>query len=325
MSRPIRIEFPGAWYHVMNRGRKRTDIVRSDKDRQLFFDLVAETSQIFGIQIHAYSLMNNHYHLLIHTPQPGLSRAMRHLNGLFTQKVNKRWKSDGSLFRGRYKAILVDSDEYILELVRYIHLNPVEGGLCTKPTEHQWTSHMAYLKRNSRPSWLWTEEVLGRFGSSEKKALEKMDCFVNAGVSHTFKQNLKKSAVILGSKGFAEWVYQNFVDREKKEIPLHERKPQPKVSMRRLLGHISLAYNTTIAELRVGVAGKKNAGREIAVYLARHLSGLSQREIAQWLGFQNANAAAQMQYRFKRRLEREGKLKKRLRIIQASILNNIKT
>lgn len=151
MARPLRIEYPGAWYHVMNRGLARTNIVRSDKDRQLFLDLLSESSQLFGIQIHAYSLMDNHYHLLVNTPTTGLARAMRHLNGLFTQKVNKNWKSDGPLFRGRYKAIVVDSDEYLLELVRYIHLNPVEAGFYPKSIDHQWTSHRAYMMREKRP------------------------------------------------------------------------------------------------------------------------------------------------------------------------------
>lgn len=145
-----------------------------------------------------------------------------------------------------------------------------------------------------------------------------MDCFVNAGVPQKFKENLKKSSVILGGRGFAEWIYQNFVNQEKTEIPLKVRKPRPKIPIRRLLDHLSFAYDLRIAELRSGQSGKKNEGREMAVYLARYLCGLSQREIAKWLGFRAANAAAQMQYRFKRRLERERKLQKRLETIRRS-------
>lgn len=325
MSRPLRVEYPGAWYHVMNRGLARKPIVRSDKDRHLFLDLVGETSQIFGIQVHAYSLMDNHYHLLVHTPQAGLSRAMRHLNGLYTQKINRIWKSDGPLFRGRYKALLVESDEYLLELVRYIHLNPVEAGLCVKPISHPWSSHRAYLEKDKRPGWLFVDEVLGRFGSREKQAMNEMARFIEAGVPRKFREDLMNKRVILGTKGFCEWVYHNFIDQEKDEIPLKDRKPNPKVKVRWILDHVSHAYNMPIATLRSGCAGVKNEGREMAVYLARHLSGLSQRDIAKWFGFKDSNAVAQMQYRFKSRLESDKKLRQVTHMLQTSILNNIKT
>lgn len=170
MARPLRIEFPGAWYHVMNRGLGRRQIFQSDDDRQRFLDLLGETFQIFQIEIHAYSLMDNHYHLLVHTPLGGLGRAMRHLNGIYTQRFNKALKTDGPLFRGRYKALLVESEEYLTELVRYIHLNPVKAGLCIDPKEHPWTSHVSYLQPKKKPSWLMTHEILGRFGSTERVA-----------------------------------------------------------------------------------------------------------------------------------------------------------
>src|SRR3990167_2207194 len=169
MPRSLRIEFNGAWHHVMNRGLGRRSIFASDKDRQSFFKLLGDISESFRVEVHAYSMMDNHYHLLIHTPEGKLSRAMRHLNGVYTQIHNKRNQTDGPLFRGRYKALLVDSDDYLLELVRYIHLNPVEARLCDHPQKHVWTSHLAYLDTAKRPEWLKTGEVLGRFGGEEKK------------------------------------------------------------------------------------------------------------------------------------------------------------
>src|SRR3989339_976757 len=125
MARPLRIEYEGAWYHVINRGQTRRNIVRTDEDRKLFLKLLGDTQQTYGIEIHAFSLMDNHYHLLVHTPKAGLSRAMRHLNGVYTLKINQIWNTDGPIFKGRYNARLVDSEEYLLELIRYIHLNPV--------------------------------------------------------------------------------------------------------------------------------------------------------------------------------------------------------
>lgn len=306
---------------MMNRGLGRRNIFRSDEDRDFFLWLLGETSEIYKIEVHAYSLLDNHYHLLVHLPQVGLSRAMRHLNGVFTQKVNKRWKSDGPIFRGRYKAVLVDSEEYLLELARYIHLNPVEAGVCSKPQAHPWTSHIAYLKKSVRPSWLVTKEVLGHFGRGENRAIKEFDIFVQEGVSRKFRDQMGKKRIILGSKGFCEWVYENFVEREKQGIPLQERKPKHKVSIREVLEQVSHAYNMPTASLRSAKAGrgKKNEARSMAIYLIRHLSGAPQKRIAKWIRANNQNAVAQLHYRFKQELKRNKELKKLTNIISHSI------
>ena len=129
MTRPLRIQYPDAWYHVMNRGRRGENVFEIKEDYWSFIELLEKLSEIFTVRIAAYCLMSNHYHLLVHTPEANLSRSMRHLNGVYTQSYNKRHGCDGQLFRGRYKSILVESDSYALELVRYIHRNPLEAGL----------------------------------------------------------------------------------------------------------------------------------------------------------------------------------------------------
>ena len=129
MSRPLRIEFPDAWYHVMNRGRRGEDIFSDKQDYMRFMELLKETSEMWNIRIAAFCLMPNHYHMLIQTPEANISRSMRHLNGVYTQRYNSRHKCDGQLFRGRYKSILIDSDSYLLQAVRYIHRNPLKSGL----------------------------------------------------------------------------------------------------------------------------------------------------------------------------------------------------
>ena len=127
MSRPQRILYENAYYHVMNRGAGRRQIFHGREDREIFLQTLGEACHQFHVEIHAYCLMGNHYHLLIKTPQANLSRAMRHINGVYTQRYNRLNKTDGSLFRGRYKAILVDSDAYLLHLSKYIHLNPLSA------------------------------------------------------------------------------------------------------------------------------------------------------------------------------------------------------
>ena len=163
MARPLRIQYGGAFYHVMNRGNGRERIFHHQKHYEMFFRVLEESADLWEIQIHAFSLLPSHYHMLIETPLANLSRAMRHINGVYTQRLNRQRGVDGHLFRGRYKAILVEEDAYLVELVRYIHLNPVKAGLVKKPEQHGWTSHRYYLGEK-RLEWLRTERVLRYFG-----------------------------------------------------------------------------------------------------------------------------------------------------------------
>jgi len=327
MARPLRLDFPGAWHHVMNRGLGKRNIFLNDQDRQSFLDLLGETSETFRIEMHAYSLMDNHYHLLVHTPAGGLSRAMRHLNGVYTQKWNRAHRSDGPLFRGRYKALLVDKEEYLLELIRYIHLNPVEAGLSNHPKEHRWTSHGAYLKRGRQLSWLKTDEILSRFGSGNK-ALRKMNEFVCEGVPELFKETLAKQKVVLGGSGFREWVARNFRPHKKNpmtEIPKRDQKIKGHVSVNHLLDRICFANGISLKELRRKQSGKKNDVKSIAVYLARRLTGLSQKDLGRWFNTPNPYAIAKIQQRFRERLERDRTLKKKTAELVHLILSTVKT
>ena len=141
MSRPLRIQYPHAWYHVMNRGRRGEDVFTGKKDYNAFIDLLKELVEDYNVNIAAYCLISNHYHLLVQTPEANISRAMRHLNGVYTQRFNKINDCDGQLFRGRFKSILVDADSYLLELLRYIHRNPLESGMVDNINKYPWSSH----------------------------------------------------------------------------------------------------------------------------------------------------------------------------------------
>ena len=167
MTRPVRIDYPGAWHHVMHRGARRERIFRDDLDAALFYDAVQEAVERFSIEVHAWSLMPNHYHLLVHSPHASLSRAMRHLNGVFTQRLNQRERWDGPVFRGRFASQLVERDAYLEVLVAYLHLNPVRAHMVKRPDDECWTSHRAYLGLERAPSWLSRDEMLTRFGGAE--------------------------------------------------------------------------------------------------------------------------------------------------------------
>ena len=165
MARPLRLEFPGAFYHITARGNARQKIFLDEEDRHRFLDLLGKEVTQQGWFCYAYCLMDNHYHLLIETPEPNLVTGMRRLNGVYTQAFNRRHRRVGHLFQGRYKAILVDKDAYFLELCRYIVLNPLRAKAVKRQEQWPWSSYAATAGRAAPPSWLTIEPVLTRFAN----------------------------------------------------------------------------------------------------------------------------------------------------------------
>lgn len=164
MSRPARIDFPGARHHVMNRGARHAPIFVDDISCTLFLAALADLPTRFGVHVHAYALMPNHFHLLVETPRGNLSAAMKHLAGEYVRALNAHHKWDGPLFRGRFRNRVVETDEYWRNLLLYLHLNPVRAGLVTRVEDSVWTSHEAYAGTAKPPAWLTTSDLLGAFG-----------------------------------------------------------------------------------------------------------------------------------------------------------------
>ena len=181
MSRPLRIEYPGALYHVTARGNARSHIYRDDTDRKDFLTILAGVVKRFGWVCHAYCLMGNHFHLLIETPKPNLSRGMRQLNGVYTQHFNRRHRRAGHLFQGRFKAILAERDSYFLELARYIVLNPVQAKLAKSAAHYPWSSYRATLGTAPAPQGLTVDGILEHFGKTRPTARKRYAEFVQAG------------------------------------------------------------------------------------------------------------------------------------------------
>lgn len=188
MARKQRIHYPGALYHVILRGNTQQDVFFEDCDRYRFFLLLQEGSEKFGYRIHAYCLMTNHIHLVIQVGETPLSRIMQSLSLRYTAWINRRLNRSGHLFQGRYKAVLVDADSYLLELVAYIHLNPLRAGMAASLGDYAWCSHSAYLGQEVVP-WLTTDQVLTMLGCSRDKAVRSFSNFVEErmGESHKFE------------------------------------------------------------------------------------------------------------------------------------------
>lgn len=213
MARPLRITYPGAYYHVTTRGNERGDVYKSQRDREKFLSYLESASERYGAVIHAYCLMRNHYHLLVETPHGNLSEIMQHINGAYTTYFNVKRKRAGHLFQGRFKAILIEADEYAAELSRYIHLNPVRAGAASKPEDYRWSSYCAYTGKATKPNWLNTGFILGCFADNMAAAHGKYQIFVDDMVGKELESPLQKTfgSAILGTEKFIEEIAQTHI------------------------------------------------------------------------------------------------------------------
>ena len=202
MTRPLRIEFPGAIYHVTSRGNARAPIVEDDADRELMLETLSQVVERFNWICHAYCLMGNHYHLMIETPDANLTAGMRQLNGVYTQRFNRRHRRVGHLFQGRFKAILVDRDSYLLELCRYVVLNPVRAKMVKRAGDYRWSSYRATVGMTEAPSFLRCEWVLSQFAQSQTVARRRYREFVAAGTQAESPWEKLRGQILLGSEGF---------------------------------------------------------------------------------------------------------------------------
>lgn len=225
MARPLRIEFSGALYHVTSRGDAREDIFRDDRDRKVLLEVLARVIERMHWRCHAYCLMGNHYHLLIETPEPNLARGMRHLNGIYTQRFNWRHLRTGHVFQGRYNAILVDRDSYLLELARYIALNPVRAGFTQTPERWVWSSYRATAGLETAPSWLTVKGVLGQFGGDFAGAQQSFADFVCQGKGLPSVWCELRQQIYLGGDQFIDRVLRTATSSDDlSEVPRMQRR-----------------------------------------------------------------------------------------------------
>lgn len=282
--RPLRIEFEGAWYHVMNRGANHQCIFITEEHRRIFLSLLEDITNKFYVEIHAYCLMDNHYHILIKTPFPNLGKVMQYLDGVYTQRFNRSSKRDGPLFRGRYKAILIDSDSYLLQLSRYIHLNPVESNLCQDPFDYQWSSYRFYIQFVDKPKWLYCKMILTLMtGDNLQKSYLH---FVMQGVDEEIANfyNKKQLPVILGSDLFIKKHVES-VSEKIKEIcgaDIKRCKEFPDISM--IMNAVIKYYQIDTRAIFASTTGKLNIHKMIVIFLAKQLGQLSHKKISEYFG-----------------------------------------
>ena len=319
MSRPLRIEYPGAWYHVMNRGRRREKIFLSRNDYETFIKVLQETSDGWNLKISAYCLMSNHYHLLVHTPDGNISRCMRHINGIYTQRFNRHHKKDGQLFRGRYKAVLVDADSHLLEVLRYIHRNPLRAGIAKKLNDFAWSSHQGYISKAKKWEWLHKDFLLSMLSSKKSRCRSAYIDFVSQGEPEEIERfySLKNLPSVLGSDSFKEWVKEKFNHlRFQKEIPeSRELAPPPENIIAIVCDHFKVKKE----QIAISKRGTENLPRDVAIYLVRHHSRDTLSSVGRHFEISNYSTVSSVVERIKARKNKDRSLQKHMERIEEKL------
>ena len=268
MARPLRIEYAGAVYHITSRGNERKPVFKSDQDRINFLNTLQHVNKRYNWICHAYCLMDNHYHLLIETPDGNLSRGMRQLNGVYTQLFNKLHGRVGHLFQGRYKSILIQKDSHLLEVCRYVVLNPVRARMVETPDAWKWSSYRATAGRESPHACLTINWILGQFSGKRGNAEKEYKKFVQWGIGKTIWTEVRGQA-ILGEEEFGD----KLIDHLRKHKDISEIPKSQRYANRPALAKIFTEKM---------VRNKQKRDRKIAEAVEKHL--YSQREIAAHLG-----------------------------------------
>jgi REP element-mobilizing transposase RayT len=312
MARPLRIEYPDAWYHVMNRGRRAEHIFLEEIDYKSFVELLMESVELWNFRIAAYCLMPNHYHLVVQTPDANLSRCMRHINGIYTQRFNRSHRYDGQLFRGRYKSIVVDADNYLLQLVRYIHRNPIRSGIVERMDSYKWSSHRGYLSRGKKWDWLHKGFVLSMLSKNTKQQQRLYKEFMveedSEEISQVFEQN--KLPSILGRDEFIDGLRDRFFERKThKEVPQSRVLAPEREKIKQVICRI---YGVRVEHLLKSKRGTFNEPRSVAIYLTRQLRGENLAEICREYGLSKYSSASSVIERMGTKMSTDRQLRKRV-------------
>ena len=279
MTRPLRLEFSGALYHLTARGDLQEPIFEDDQDRLVFLDRLAKEVLQQGWVLYAFCLMGNHYHLLLETPEPNLVQGMRRLNGVYTQAFNRRHRRVGHVLQGRYKSILVDKDAYLRELCRYVVLNPVRAGMVASVEDWHWSSYLPTAGEIPCPPWLDAAAVLGLFGegTAGRRAYER---FVAQGLKQASPWEALKGQIYLGSEAFHAQMQKRLPGKTPKGVSRGQINPARR-SAQAVLRAVADSYSIKPAaalDRQNGPAFKQ------AVYLLRRRANLSLREVADMAG-----------------------------------------
>jgi len=271
MARPLRITEPGLWHHIMNRGLGKRRTFHDDHDHIRFLDLVADCGERWSLRTFSFCLLPNHYHLFVCDDHGNLSRAMRHLDSVYTQYFNRRHGRDGPLFRGRFRNRVVELETYALEVVRYLHFNPVEAGLVEKAGDYPWSSHRNYLTGKC-PDWLFTKEIWDVFGEDTAAGRRRFDEFVHRRADRRVREAVASTRwrPFLGSDEFLEaWRERLRQDKKYSDPEVPEARRLRSWDAAEVIAAACEAFSVDRRSVVYGVRGKQNIPRGVALLVCR--------------------------------------------------------
>jgi len=271
MARALRLEFPGALYHITSRGNRRETIFEDGIDHQAFLDLLGQVCEHMNWQCYAYCLMTNHYHLIIETAEANLSAGMRQLNGIYTQRYNRRHRRVGHLLQGRYKAILVDKESYLLELARYVVLNPVRAGMVDHPGQWEWSSYGFMTSCKPVPAWLARRKLLRGFDGKEAVARKLYTRFISEAKNISGVWENLHHRLFLGDEQFVERITSTCTPTsDLSEVPRLERQ-----ALAKPLSYFEDQYDNHRDAMRAAYRTGQHTLAEIARHFGVHYSTVS--------------------------------------------------
>jgi putative transposase len=317
MARQLRIEFEGAFYHITSRGNQRERVYFEDGDRERFLEILKRTRERYGYQLHAYVLMDNHYHLMVETPKANISQTMQNINTSYTVYINKKHRRSGHLFQGRYKGIIVDKDEYLVTLSRYIHLNPVRAGIVQKPEAYRWSSYGFYIDSSNKDTLVNTVDTLLMFSEEKRHAVKAYKDFVDGGIGKEDNPLEElESGILLGSTAFKERIKALLEKRkEDEEIPQIKRL-RSTVQIDRVIETFCRYYGKGSEE----VLQRRNGERGMAIYLSKLFSGKKNIEIGKYFGIKGP-AVSNVIRAMEGRMETDKRLKSEIENLKKRVIN----
>lgn len=309
MGRPIRIEYPGCLYHITSRGNERKKIFLDDRDRMKFLGILADYHDRYGILIHAYVLMDNHYHLILETPRGNLLKVMHGLNGSYTGYFNRKYGRVGHLFQGRYNAILIEKDTYLLPLSRYIHLNPARAGRVKKPDQYEWSSYRGYVGREKEKPWVESGWVLSQFSRRAARARRRYEEYVEEGVRKGISNPLSDvhGQVILGTERFIEEIRGLLRGKVLSQEIVGRARLQGHPGIEEIVGEVSRKFGVKHEAIRSGRI-RGNTARQAALYLSHRYTGLSNEAIGRYFGVIHSSGVSKASTRVKEEMLRNKRL-----------------
>jgi REP element-mobilizing transposase RayT len=320
MGRPLRIEYPGALYHITSRGNEKKKIFLDDADRLTFLEILKDYHDRYGILIHSYVLMDNPYHLILEAPRSNLLKVMHGINGRYTGYFNRRYKRFGHLFQGRYKGILVEKDAYLLTVSRYVHLNPVRARVVKKSEQYRWSSYPGYLGKEKGSEWVEYSWVLSQFSHNPHMARKKYWEYTEEGLKGKAENPLKglHGQVVLGGNEFIQKIKGMFRGKPfSREII--ERKRFTDTPLPDDVIKVVAKTCRVKEEAMKGKGRKENTARKIAIYLVQRHTGLSNDEIGKLFGGIHYSAVSKACARLKEEMTHNRKLSKLVEELESNV------